>query len=127
MRPIVSLIFLAALAGCSSHNPLTICKADSEGLLVDGKRLNLSAVYSTDGMQVAFFRNNDCPEIRVGLIFDGQHKSLGDFENTIARYSGIGKPLQRYDLVVSGVFRENYGATGRVLIVDRIQSAEKIE
>lgn len=118
---------LVAVALCSCSTPIgleptSICDFVDEGRNEDGAQARLQALYSTDGMQVAFFRDASCPQHDIRIRFEGKDSSIQDFRNQVASRAGPGNPLQRYDLDVSGTYRDRYGAIDHAFIVTKINA-----
>ena len=125
---ILAALLASVTAGCARppERAITLCEASASGWLRDGANLRLTSVFSTDGRQVGFFRDNDCPRVDVALFLhnaDGR-KSLDD---QIDAASGIGQPIQRYRLDVSGVFHEQYQGTPNAFLATRLNAVERIE
>ena len=106
---------------------MTICEADRDGALRDGAAVRLTAVFSTDGVQVGFFRDNDCAQVDVALFLDDETPGAKALNDQIAASAGIGHPLQRYRLDVSGVFRNQYELTSNALLATRVNGFERLE
>jgi hypothetical protein len=88
--------------------------------------LRLTSVFSTDGMSVGFFRDDNCPRVDAHLfLHDAQ--GVGALDDQIDAASGIGRPLQRYRLDVSGVFHDRYGVTSNAFVATRLHGSERIE
>lgn len=108
------------LAACASSEPLTICEAADANLLQDSASLRLVATYSTDGAQVAFFRDAGCPSVRVRLLFDEGDVSSRRFLEEISSKAGPGEAIQRYTVDVSGVYYDEFGGRDHMFVVDRV-------
>jgi hypothetical protein len=129
IKTVAVAAFLALVtAGCAQppDRAITLCEASASGRLKDGANLRLTSIFSTDGMQVGFFRDNDCPRVAVALFLHNaeERKPLDD---QIDAASGIGQPIQRYRLDVSGVFHEQHQGTPNAFLATRLNAVERIE
>lgn len=128
MRRFMYAIVAISLLGCSAPSEaMTICEAAESGSLVDGAALRLEAIYSSNG-RVSFFRDNNCPDVNIGIAFSESDHSVRTFrQREFSDMDSIGT-LRRYRLNVSGTYRSIFSSVSEnVLVVDQIHAVERLE
>lgn len=127
-RRATGLLALLGLLACTQPDrAVSICEATEDGALKDGAEVRLAAVFSTDGAQVGFFRDNDCAQVDVALFLDEETPGAKALYDQVSAAAGPGQPLQRYRVDVSGVFHDQYGVTSNALLATRVNAFERIE
>jgi hypothetical protein len=127
-----NIIMSTAMALCScatptSGRPVSICEFFDQNLNQDGSSTRIRATYSTDGMQVAFFRDASCPQYDIRIRFEGDDRSIRDFRDRVSRRAGPGNALQRYDLDVSGTYWDQYESIEHAVVVTKVNSFQETD
>ena len=106
MACILALFFLANAAGFAHASEIrtSICQLALDGAQMQGRRVRLTATYSTDLLEHSSLNDRRCPRVYLVPNWDGSHDtSIGIFDTELYAHPNE-SALTQYRIDVSGKF-----------------------